>query len=258
MAENSDLFPTDFVAYLDQVAASGAGRAYKGRVLELLDPLPGQTVLDLGCGPGTDLAAMAPLVAPQGAVIGIDHDPEMVAEARARTAGLPLVEVRQGDIQALPLDDRSVDRARTDRVLQHVSDPARALAEFRRVARPGGRIVMAEPDWEGLLLDSPVPALSRGLTRFITTQVIRNATIGRGLARLCVQAGLTVRSVTALAPVFHDFDTADHLFGLRRNVARAIAAGHLDPEAAQWLEDTASGPFLITALIFLVTAEAPH
>jgi ubiquinone/menaquinone biosynthesis C-methylase UbiE len=142
----------DPIAYLDQVAASPPGRAYKRQVLDLLDLRPGQRVLDLGCGPGTDLAAMAEVVAPDGLVIGIDRDPVMLAEARTRTTQHRLVEIRSGDVHELPLPDGSVDRARTDRVLQHVEDPSRVLAEFRRVARPGGRIVLAEPDWEGLLI----------------------------------------------------------------------------------------------------------
>ncbi|WP_226899627.1 methyltransferase domain-containing protein [Nonomuraea phyllanthi] len=73
----------DPIAYLDQVAASTAGRDYKQQVLELLDLHPGQTVLDIGCGPGTDLAAMATAVAPAGQVIGVDRDPVMIAEARS-------------------------------------------------------------------------------------------------------------------------------------------------------------------------------
>lgn len=255
MSEKSPLSRPDPITYLDQVAASAPGRAYKRRVLDLLDLHAGQTVLDIGCGPGTDLAAMATAVAPHGTVIGVDRDPVMVAEARARLVEQPLVEVRSGDIHDMPLRDGSVDRARTDRVLQHAADPAQVLAEFRRVARPGGRIVMAEPDWDGLLIDSRELAKSRALTRFITTEIVRNATIGRSLARLCIDAGLTVRSVVTAAPVFRDFDTADQLFGLRRNVARAVDAGHLDGGATEWIEELSAQPFLATALLFLVTAE---
>jgi ubiquinone/menaquinone biosynthesis C-methylase UbiE len=248
----------DPIVYLDQVAASPPGRAYKRQVLDLLGLRPGQRVLDLGCGPGTDLAAMAEVVAPDGSVVGVDRDPVMLAEARARTARHRLVEIRGGDVHALPLSDGSVDRARADRVLQHVEDPSRVLAEFRRVARPGGRIVLAEPDWEGLLVDSRDPAVGRELTRFIATERIRNGTVGRGLARLCAEAGLGVRAVVTVAPVYRDFATADRVFGLRRNVTRAIEAGFLDAGAERWIEDVAAGPFLATTLLFLVAAEVTN
>lgn len=251
----SELSRPDPVAYLDQVAASTPGRAYKQYVLDLLGLKPGHTVLDIGCGPGTDLAPMAAAVVPSGKVVGVDRDPAMVAEARSRLAGQPLVEVRDGDVHALPLEDGSVHRARTDRVLQHVADPSRVLKEFRRVACPGGRIVMAEPDWDGLLVDTPDPAVSRGLARFVTAEIVRNATIGRSLARLCADAGLAVRSVTPVAPVFRDFAAADQILGLRRTVARAVAAGYLDGDARRWAEEAASQPFLATALMFVVVAE---
>lgn len=245
----------DPAAYLDQVAASMPGRAYKREVLELLDLRPGQTAVDLGCGPGTDLAAMATALAPTGTVIGIDHDPAMIARARDRLAGTPAVEFRPGDIHALPLGDRSVDRARTDRVLQHVTDPRQVLAEFRRVARPSARIVMAEPDWDGLLIDTPDPAIGRALARFITIEVVRNSTIGRALPRLCEDTSLNVRSVRVATPLFRDFPAAEQILGLRRNTIRAIDAGYLTPAAADWTVQAAAGPFLATAPLFLVTAE---
>ncbi|YCK37176.1 methyltransferase domain-containing protein [Actinomadura sp. ATCC 39365] len=245
----------DPISYLDHVASTDVGRGYKRQVLELLDLRPGQTVLDLGCGPGTDLAAMADAVAPAGRVIGLDRNSAMVAEAGARLAGRPQVEVRSGDVHELPVADGSIDRARTDRVLQHVDDPARVLAEFRRVARPGARIVMAEPDWEGMLIDSPRPDVGRTLARFISTEMIRHGTLGRSLARLCEEAGLTVRSVVTVAPVFRDLATADQVLGLRRNLVRAVGAGYLEPGAEEWFDDLRSRPFLASALLFLVTAE---
>src|SRR2546430_17014647 len=140
----------DPIRYLDTAATTAVGLDYKRRLVDLLDPHPGHTVLDIGCGPGTDLGRLADAVTETGSVVGIDHDPAMVAEARHRLAVRPNVSLRIGDAHELPLDDASVDRARTDRVLQHLADPARALAEARRVLRPGGVFGIAEPDWDTL------------------------------------------------------------------------------------------------------------
>ncbi|MCP2334983.1 methyltransferase domain-containing protein [Actinomadura rupiterrae] len=237
------------VPYLDGVAASVPGRTYKQRAVDLLDLGPGMDAVDLGCGPGTDLAALADAVGADGTVVGIDRDDAMLATARDRTAGRPWVTLRHGDLHELPLDDAGADRAHTDRVLQHVADPARALAEIRRVLRPGGRVVLAEPDWDALLVDTPDPAAGRGLARFVTTEVVRNATIGRSLARLCAEAGLDVVTVEAHAAVFRDVETAERILGVRRNFARAVRAGYVDAEP------DLSGPFLASALIFLTVAE---
>ncbi|WP_330173541.1 methyltransferase domain-containing protein [Streptomyces sp. NBC_01498] len=247
----------DEIGYLDRVAASEAGRSYKTVMLDALATRPGHTVLDLGCGPGTDLTTLATAAGPSGRVIGIDSNPEMVTRARTRTEELPAVDVWLGDIHALPLADGSVDRARTDRVLQHVDDPARALAEIRRVLRPGGRLVMGEPDWDSLCVDHPDIETARAYTRHVTDKVVRNGVLGRQLPRLAAEAGFSVPTVAPMTSVFRDVRSADQVLGLQRNTERAVAAGYLSPESArEWLDHLASGPFLATVTLYVVVAEA--
>jgi SAM-dependent methyltransferase len=247
----------DSIAYLDGVAATDAGRGYKDRLLGLLDPRPGQTALDVGCGPGTDLGHFADRVGGIGMVIGVDQDPAMLAEARRRWADRPSVELREGDVHALPVADAVVDRARVDRVLMHVADPAGVLAELRRVCRPGALIALAEPDWDTLVVDAQDLETSRAFTRFTTTRVVRNATIGRGLARLAEAAGFTVGTVEATTPVFRDPATADRVLGLGRNTERAIAAGFVGERAGRdWFASLSQGPFLASATVFTVIARA--
>ncbi|MFI5710468.1 methyltransferase domain-containing protein [Kribbella sp. NPDC051620] len=244
------------IAYLDRVAASASGRAYKDTMLAALDLQPGHTVVDLGCGPGTDLGALAQAVGPTGTVVGVDLDEEMVGRARERTAEVGQVEVRLGDLQELEFEDGSVDRARTDRVLQHVADPVRALEEARRVLRPGGRLVMGEPDWDSLAIDSVDAEVSRAYTRHVAEKVVRNGVIGRQLARLAVAAGFGVPTVLPVTSVFRELREADQIFGFERNTERAIEAGYLSASAGrQWLDGLASGPFLATVTLYVVVAE---
>ncbi|WP_158882852.1 methyltransferase domain-containing protein [Amycolatopsis anabasis] len=239
--------------YLLRLAASDLGRGYKALALAELEIRPGQVVLDLGCGPGADLPAFADATGDRGTVLGVDHDPQAVEQARERTGALAQVQVRRGDIHHLDLADRSVDRAHTDRVLQHVADPSAVLAETRRVLCPGSRAVFAEPDWDTLIIDYPDLGVARAYTRFVTEQAVRNAGIGRQLARLATRAGFTVDKVIPITATFHDREAADKVLGLQRVTARAVAAHYLtEHDAEQWLHHLAAEPFFASATLFIV------
>ncbi|WP_405432081.1 methyltransferase domain-containing protein [Micromonospora sp. NBC_00617] len=258
MSHRTSATPTaaDQIAYLDTAAATAVGRDYKRRALDALGLRPGHAVVDIGCGPGTDLGRLADAVQAGGRVVGVDRDARMLAEAGRRLADRPTIDLRAGDAHALPLNDTSMDRARIDRVLMHVADPATVLREVRRVLRPGGVLALAEPDWDTLAVADEDVRTSRRFARFVAGRV-RNATIGRDLVRLSAQTGLRVRSVEAIAVVFQDFDTADRILGLRRNSARAVAAGELTHADVQpWLRRLTDGPLLAGFTLYLVTAEA--
>ncbi|CAL9498075.1 2-methoxy-6-polyprenyl-1,4-benzoquinol methylase, mitochondrial [Streptomyces sp. enrichment culture] len=227
-----------------RAAAGDAGRAYKRQMLDLLDIREGHTVLDVGCGPGTDLPALAERVGDGGTVIGVDRDRSMLAHARARTEGLRGVAVLEGDAHALPVAPGTIDRAKTDRVLMHVAEPADVLAQLHRATRPGARIGLAEPDWDTLIVDAEDLGTSRAFTRYTTAEAVRHATVGRSLARLAEQAGFRVETVLATTPVFRDFPEADHTLGLGRNLQRAIDAGRIDRVRGRaWFAGLSQGPF---------------
>ncbi|MFC6019988.1 methyltransferase domain-containing protein [Plantactinospora solaniradicis] len=255
---SSTLRAADQITYLDQAAASYPGRRYKQQLLAALDLCPGHVVLDVGCGPGTDLPALAAAVGDGGAVIGIDHDPAMLKQAQHRSTTHPQVTVRSGDAHALPLDDASIDRARTDRVLQHLADPRQALAELRRVVRPGGLVALAEPDWDTLAIDAPDSATSRGYTRYIVSDVVRNADIGRQLGRLLTDAGFEVASIEATVAMFHDYQAANDILRMPAVVQRAWQSGALDENTARaWLTSLTNGPFLAAFTFFTAIGRVP-
>ncbi|WP_317229491.1 methyltransferase domain-containing protein [Clavibacter sp. MX14-G9D] len=123
---------------------------------------PGLDVLDVGSGPGTITVELADIVAP-GRVVGLDMSDDVVrqAQALAEGRGTGNVEFVVGSVYELPYDDASFDVVHAHQVLQHVGDPVRALAEMRRVTRPGGLVaardviyskVALHPESDGLRL----------------------------------------------------------------------------------------------------------
>jgi SAM-dependent methyltransferase len=107
---------------------------------------PGEVVLDVGCGAGIDALIAARRVVPDGRVIGIDMTPAMLNRARHHAAAMKIenVEWREGLMEALPLPDGSVDVVLCNGVLNLSTRKSRALAEMRRVLRPGGRLALAD------------------------------------------------------------------------------------------------------------------
>jgi ArsR family transcriptional regulator len=108
-------------------------------VLALLDPA--LLVGDLGCGTGEMSALLARHVRQ---VVAVDSSADMLDAARRRLAGLPNVDVRQGQIEALPIDEGALDVAVLALVLHYAPDPARSLAEAARVLRRGGRVLVID------------------------------------------------------------------------------------------------------------------
>jgi arsenite methyltransferase len=107
---------------------------------------PGATVLDLGCGAGTDLLIAAQMVGPSGRVIGIDITESMLlrAGASAEAMGLANVALHESLIEAVPLPDDSIDVVISNGVIDLVPDKDAVFSEIDRVLRPGGRLQLAD------------------------------------------------------------------------------------------------------------------
>jgi SAM-dependent methyltransferase len=133
-------------ASLDWLVDNPVRRYYMGPVLDRVGIRPGEHVLELGPGPGIFTVEAARRVGPEGQLVAVDIQPEMIAQVqkRVRGAGLANVETRVSDAYHLPLDDESVDRAFLVTVLPEIPDRQRALAELRRVLKPDGVLSITE------------------------------------------------------------------------------------------------------------------
>ncbi|MGR9053413.1 MAG: methyltransferase domain-containing protein [Gammaproteobacteria bacterium] len=144
-------------------------------------------ILDIGCGPGIDILALAKRVGMKGCLIGFDHDPNMLQQASKNVADAEVdrnITFIQGSAGELPFADASFHACRSERVFMHLTDPEKALAEMFRVTRPGGRIVVVETDWPGLSIDNSLPKIERALAEFRLSHILANGYSGRSLYRL--------------------------------------------------------------------------
>jgi arsenite methyltransferase len=138
------LYSSEELAQVPQSAIEGALGV--GNHLRHAEIAVGDTLVDLGCGAGIDTILAARRTGPSGRVIALDFLPEMLERTRAAAAeiGLTNVEPLQGDIEAIPLPDASVDHIISNGVVNLAPRKARVLAECARVLRPGGKITLAD------------------------------------------------------------------------------------------------------------------
>jgi SAM-dependent methyltransferase len=227
---------------------------------------PGDHLLDVGCGLGSVALQLGEQAGPEGRVLGVDASRLMVEEAtrRATSEGRPATFV-VGDALRLDLPDGAFDVCRSERTLQWLDDPVRAVSEMARVLRPGGRLGLIDTDWGTLCIDHPDPA---GTERLVggATLSIPNPRSGRRLLGQLRAGGFEDLRWAAETAVFAAWDPdAGPVpglppFGLLLD-ATCRSGAATEAEADAWLaqlEDAArAGHFFLSVTLFSVTGRKP-
>ncbi|RLP94744.1 methyltransferase domain-containing protein [Micromonospora sp. BL4] len=195
------------IRLLDVADALPGAAALRARTFDLLALPADAAVVDVGCGTGR---AVAELGERGTRPIGVDFSEEMIALARRRW---PDVDFRVGDACALPVPDAAVAGYRADKVFHNLADPARALAEARRVLTPGGRIVLAGQDWDTFVIDADDPALTRTIVH-ARADLVTNPRAARRYRNLLLEVGFADPTVEVHTGVFTDAMMLPLLSGL--------------------------------------------
>ncbi|WP_055714534.1 methyltransferase domain-containing protein [Streptomyces torulosus] len=253
---DAQLRPDEWVGVLDRLSAEPFYAAYKRRLRDLLRTAGGGLFLEVGAGTG---AAAASLRSGDGIeVVALDSSLTMIEQARDR--GLPFTAVADG--HRLPFAADRFDGAWADRVLQHVAEPGRVLDELVRVVRPGGRIALADPDYDTQVVDIDDQELARRVLRFRADVALRNGTLAHRHAGLLAARGLRDIAAEARTLLVRDPSAADNVLGMRTWAHTAAAHGHLEPgEAerfvAQFDDAVRTGRFTYAVTFFLTAGTVP-
>jgi SAM-dependent methyltransferase len=202
--------------------------------LRQLGIAPDARVLDVGCGPGFMSEALAELV-PDGRVVGVDADLDLLREGRRRLAGASRGNVRfvHASVDDLPIESATSDIAYARFLFQHLPRPVAALREIGRVVAPGGRVVVVDTDDGGLVLHPQPEGLPALLAASRKAQSRRGGdrTVGRKLRAHMVAAGLERVRVEVVPFTSDQVGMAaflDICLGFKSHI---IEAGELSPQS---------------------------
>ena len=257
--------PGGFVVAMDETAQWAAVRHLRAWERVSLALRPGERVLDVGCGQGGAAMVLAPDVAPDGVVVGIDRSEEMLAAGRrvAAAAGVTGLELRQGDALAIDEPDASFDAARCERTFQWLDDQPRAMAELVRVLRPGGRVVVTDTDWRTFAADHPDPEAFDAYLGAMQAMRGPASAAGGTLRRLALDAGLEDVAVEVAAHVWDRWDpeTEPGPAGfppIGPVIARLVEQGLIDDDLARRFVEGAEASARADRLFMTVTMVAVY
>ena len=207
-------------------------------VRDALALLPGESVIDIGTGPGFLAREMADDVGPGGRVYGVDNSEPMLQLARERCAAQRWVRFQSGSAERLPVADADFDVAVSVQVFEYVANVSDAIEEMFRALKPEGRAVVVATDWDSILWhSSDPPRMQRVLDAF--AEHCAFSSLPRTLGRKLEQAGFEVqdhRLVPQFNPALDPHTYSYHLLQL----AGAFVVGRrgvTKREAAAWAED---------------------
>jgi ubiquinone/menaquinone biosynthesis C-methylase UbiE len=244
--------PDRLVSFLDRMAVVRAST--KATLIELLEIQAGQQILDVGCGAGHDLVAIAEA---GGHPVGIDLSRRML-EVSARRC--PTAWLVQADGTSLPIANATLDGCRIERVLVHLSDPTSALASVGRVLRPDARVALFEPSPATLTVEGTTASVAAALAHSIR-DLYRQPLAGQQLENWLRDNGFHSVSTHQETRWFKDIEDLTESMNMNAIWQHAIDANLITPvEVRKWFDEltrrSADGTFVASLVGTFACARA--
>ena len=131
------------------------------KTISMLNLKPGEKVIDIGCGVGFLAYKMSEIVGESGSVICLDQNKEMVEHTKKRCKNFNQTSFFVGNAYNLPCEENSVDAVTCTQVLLYVENTSLAISEIKRILKKGGRIIIVETDWRGVVLSNSNDILTK-------------------------------------------------------------------------------------------------
>jgi arsenite methyltransferase len=260
------LYDNEAAARLERAYATTDMITQREELRRSLRASAGESILDLGSGPGFLACELAQEVGATGRIVAVDISSDMNSLASKRVAAAELghrVDILEGDATALAFADAVFDAAVSTQVIEYLAEPDAALHQLMRVLRPGGRLVILDTDWDSLVW-ATTDRLRAGRIEAAWDEHLPDPYLPRSLAPRLRAAGFDVTEIR-IVPILN---TAYDATTFSYNIAQLIAAfvpgrgGISEDEASEWLDDFADlqqqGRYFFSLNRYLFAASRPQ
>ena len=229
---------------------------------DILDPRPGEKLLDIGCGNGLLTAELARAVGLAGQVTGVDPSKDMRGPAIERCQEYEWVRIANGDAETLPVGDESIDKAVSIQVFEYLNDIPAALVEVYRVLKPGGRLVIADMHFDTLIWFSENPDRMEKMKASWNEHCVETG-LPEVLHSLMQRAGFTIETIRPVVFCDHVLKSDGIAIMMLRLMERyAIQKGHLpEDDVRAWRAEqeklAQEGRFFFSFNHYVVSARKP-
>ena len=253
---------------MDATGRWDATRRLRAWEREQLNLTAGQRLLDVGCGLGDAAIGLAADLGSNGEVVGIDVSAEMIAgaQSRARSAQCAM-RFTVGNALGLTEPYGSFDVVRSERTLQWLPDPERAVTEMVRMLKPNGRLSLIDTDWSSFSLDVGDEQLSTRVRDAMLVERRRPSNVGRRLAELAEGLGLELMGQTMATQHWRAWNpdespAPDGCFSMSSLAEDLVGAGQLEVNDQDRFVSTVhaaarEGRFSMALTMFAVVAAVP-
>lgn len=217
------------------------------------------TVLDLGCGTGIDAINLAGMLGKGVHIVGMDHDPALLAKATESAEGVSNVRFEQGEATQLPFADGTLAGLRAERLVQHLAEPGLAFQEMYRVLAKGQPIALVETVWSSLIFYTRHTEIEQKISRFLTNNKVHNGWAAQRLAHDLTASGFSDIRLETFCMVGRSLDEAQRYIWIGHILDEMVARDFLttaefDVFSKTMAEADTNGHFLCSMNLVMATA----
>ena len=195
------------------------------------------TIIDLGCGAGNDVIELAKITGKDVKVIGIDHDPVMLQQAKEQSEGITNVDFILSEAYPLPFEDETISGLRTERVIQHLNNPEQVMGEVGRILKKGSPLVIIETDWSSLSFYTEFVEAQKKVNTYYTDVKINNGFAAAKLVGYLQQNNFTNIQFEIHPFVTDSLKTANELFKIEQMITEAAEKGFIREQEGRAFSD---------------------